>query len=69
MDFCRVSAGKMNGGDNQEDQMNGNAARNNMQETVEAMEPVEADWLGLGWWLVVTCAAFLWELTTMATWS
>jgi hypothetical protein len=49
MDFCRVSAGKMNGGDNQEDQMNGNAARNNMQETVEAMEPVEADWLGLGW--------------------
>jgi hypothetical protein len=42
MDFCRVSAGKMNGGNNQKDQINGNPARNNMHETVEAMEPVEA---------------------------
>jgi hypothetical protein len=36
--------GKLNADDNQDDQLDGNGARNNTQETVEAMVPVEADW-------------------------
>ena len=34
----------MNADDNQHDRLDGNGARNNAQETVEAMLPVEADW-------------------------
>ncbi len=34
----------MNAGDNQDNQLNGNGARINMQETVEAMVPAEVDW-------------------------
>ena len=45
MAFCRKRAGgKMNADNNQEDRLDGNGARNNVQETVEAMVPVEADW-------------------------
>jgi hypothetical protein len=45
MAFCRTSAGvKMNADDNQDNQLDGNGARNNTQETVKAMVPVEADW-------------------------
>ena len=36
--------GKMNADDNQDNQLNGNGARINMQETVEAMVPAEVDW-------------------------
>jgi hypothetical protein len=34
----------MNSDDNQDNQLDGSGACNNMQETVEAMVPVEADW-------------------------
>ncbi len=45
MAFCRTSAGeKMNADNSQDDQLDGNGARNNTQETVEAMVLVEADW-------------------------
>jgi len=38
MAFCRTSTGgKMNADDNQDNQLDGNGARNNTQETVEAM--------------------------------
>ena len=36
--------GKKKADDNQDNQLDGNGARNNAQETVEAMVPVEADW-------------------------
>jgi hypothetical protein len=43
--FCRTSAGgKKKADDNQDNQLDGNGARNNAQEIVEAMVPVEADW-------------------------
>jgi len=43
--FCRTSAGgKKKADNNQDNQLDGNRARNNAQETVEAMVPVEADW-------------------------
>jgi hypothetical protein len=42
MAFCRTSAGGKINADNNQD--NGNGACNNMQETVEAMVPVETDW-------------------------
>jgi hypothetical protein len=35
---------KMNADENQDNQLDGIGARNNAQETVEAMVPVEADW-------------------------
>ena len=45
MAFCRTSTGgTMNANDNQDNQLDGNGAHNNTQETVEAMAPVEADW-------------------------
>ncbi len=36
--------GKKKADNNQDNQLDGNGARNNAQETVEAMVPVEADW-------------------------
>ncbi len=45
MAFCRTSAGERFFADNNpDDQRDGNGACNNMQETVEAMVLVEADW-------------------------
>ena len=45
MAFCRTSAGERFFADNTpDDQRDGNGACNNMQETVEAMVLVEADW-------------------------
>ena len=39
-----AGGGKMNADDNQDDKLDGNGARYNTKETVEAMVPVEADW-------------------------
>ncbi len=45
MVFCRTNTGgKMNADNNQDNQLDGNGACNNMPETVEAVMPVETDW-------------------------
>ena len=59
--FQKEQCEKKNAGSNEDDKRDGSAAPTDTLQKGEAMMPIEADWDLYG------CAAFLLELTTVAT--